>query len=403
MKLNILIYPDKNLRFLIKDLIPKLNTQFQFEFKLLDEIKLLENIIIKEEIDFNKEKENLSSYKSTNNIHENDLLILFTFNKLSDSEYNASKLFLTGRNISEEFNSNAIASLHNINWSIFASEYNYEIQKHSLLHLLICALISNYCEINPHQQTEGCLLDQNIRLVDFKEKISKGYFLCSKYSCQERIQENKYGHSILQLCHTFKYNTLSADYVNIPINDIRSEIIRAKIDSELFFKNLLIRVYEYAVKKPIEEWGFYNFLWAENKPVKEKQAQIAINALYKIILEIRAINIGKETETGGGFVDFLISYNDSNNLFKVGVEIKNAHHPEIENSKLQLIEYLKSETSTHGILIILWYKNDSFNNPNKFETADELKLAIDSIETEGFDISTLIINCTKKTSPSKIK
>jgi len=403
MRHKILIYPDKNLRFLFLDLIPKLNTQYQFNFELLDELEVLENIVTKDKIDFNEEKEIISKFKSEKELHENDLVLIFTYNKLSDSKYGVSNLFLAGRGISEENRCTAIASLHNINWQLFSNEYNYEIQKHSLLHLLICALIPTYCEINPHFETLGCLLDIDIELSDFKEKISKGYFLCNENECFDKVSNSKHGSSILQLCHTFKYNTISKDYVNIPLNDIRSEIIRAKIENQEYFQKLILKVYEYAVKKPIEDWGFYNFLWQGINPVVEKQAQIALNALFKIILEIRAINIGKENETACGFVDFLVTHNFQDKLFKVGIEVKNAHNQNIESSYVQLKQYLKSETTNHGILIILWYKNKDFKEPQKFETKEMLYDYLQSIDKDGYEIETLIIDCTKRISPSKMK
>lgn len=403
MRHKILIYPDNNLRFLFQDLIPKLNSQYQFNFQLLDKLEKLEEVVTKEAIDFNECKDAISEFKSENEYDETDLVIMFTYNQLSDSRYNVTNLFLAGRGISDENKCTAIASLNNINWKLFSNEYNYEIQKHSLLHLLICALIPTYCEINPHFETLGCLLDINIKLSDFKEKISKGYFLCTEKECFDKVEKSKYGNSILQLCHTFKYTTTSNDYVNIPLNDIRSEIIRAKIDNEEYFQNLILKVYEYAVKKPIEEWGFYNFLWHENNPVLEKQAQIALNALFKIILEIRAINIGKENETACGFIDFLVTHNFQEKLFKVGIEVKNAHNQNIESSYLQLKQYLNSENTKYGILIILWYKNENFKEPNSFETKEALYEALNSIDKEDYKIKTLIIDCTKRISPSKMK
>lgn len=403
MRHKILIYPDKNLRFLFQDLIPKLNTQYQFNFELLDKVKVLEDIITKEKIDFSEEKEIISKFKSEKELNENDLVLLLTYNNLSDSKYGVSNLFLAGRGISEENKCTAIASLKNINWQLFSNEYNYEIQKHSLLHLLICALIPTYCEINPHFETLGCLLDIDIELSDFKEKISKGYFLCNENECFDKVAKSVYGNSILQLCHTFKYNAISKDYVNIPLNDIRSEIIRAKIENEAYFQNLILKVYEYAVKKPIEDWGFYNFLWQGNNPVLEKQAQIALNALFKIILEIRAINIGKENETACGFIDFLVTHNFQDKLFKVGIEVKNAHNQNIESSYVQLKQYLKSEATNYGILIILWYKNEDFKEPQKFETKEILYEYLQLIDKDGYEIKTLIIDCTKRISPSKMK
>lgn len=403
MRHKILIYPDKNLRFLFMDLIPKLNSQYQFNFELLKELKVLEDIVTKEKIDFNIEKDIISKFKTENNFEDTDLIILFSYNQLSDSKYKVANLFLAGRGINEDNKCTAIASLNNVNWRLFSNEYNYEIQKHSLLHILICALIPTYCEINPHFETLGCLLDVNIKLSDFKEKISKGYFLCKEKECFDKVEKSKYGNSILQLCHTFKYNTISSDYVNIPLNDIRSEIIRAKIDSEEYFQNLILKVYEYAVKKPIEEWGFYNFLWHENKPVLETQAQIALNALFKIILEIRAINIGKENETACGFIDFLVTHNFQDKLFKVGIEVKNAHNQNIEKSYLQLKQYLNSENTKYGILIILWYKNEVFIEPNNFETKEKLNDYLKLIDNGDYKIKTLIIDCTKRISPSKMK
>lgn len=403
MQHNVLIYPDRNLRYLFQDLIPKLNTQYSFNFKLLEINEELEQITKQSTIDFVSYKNTLTAFKLKSGYQETDLLILFTYAELSDSEYHVKSLFLTGRSLSEQGKCNSIVSLDNVNWDLFTEYYNYEIQKDALLHLLMCSLIATYCEINPHIETNGCLMDINLKLIEFKEKLKKGYYLCHEKGCMTKVSENKYGHAILQLCHTFKYSTLSNVYLNIPINDIRAEIISAKIDSDESFQNLILKVYEYAVKKPIEEWGFFDFLWKGDKPVGETQAQIALNALFKIILEIRAVNIGKEVETAGGFIDFLATHNYGNLLFKVGIEIKNAHNNSLEVGYAQLKKYLDSERTKFGVLIILWYKNKDFIMPTSYNTISDMEKELEAIDNSSYTIKTLVIDCTKKIVPSKAK
>jgi len=403
MKHRILIYPNSNLRFIFQDLMSSLNCQYNFSFELLPKNNDLEQIVNSSSLDFNKEKKLLSNFKSNNGYIETDSIILITFSPLSDSFYSVNNLFISGRATGEEDQCTSIISLRNIEWNLFKEKYNYDIQKHSILHLIICVLISTYCKIRPHSKTLGCLLDQNNLLEGFIQKISKGYYLCSENGCNEKLTDNAYGHSILQLCHKLKNDTTSNTYVNIPLNDVRTEIINANIDSEIYFLDFILRIYNYAVKKPIEHWGFYNFLWNNNNPVTEKQAQIALNALFKIILELKSINIGKEVEASEGFIDFFLTYNFKERLYKVGIEVKNAQHRDINNGFNQLKRYLDSEETKNGILLVLWYKNDNYALPANFNSIESLNNHLDSLNTDqSYNIKTLIIDCTKKPSPSTV-
>ncbi|WP_447637103.1 hypothetical protein [Flavobacterium microcysteis] len=402
MRHQIILYPDKNIRFLFQNLISTLNTQYNFVFNLFQEDEILEKIIISNSIDFNEEKCKLSQFKRENNFLESDTVILLTLHTLNDSQYSVQNLFLAGQTLNEENQCTSIISLKNIGWDLFKETYNYEIQKHSIFHLVVCCLISTYTDLVPHKDTNGCLLDQNMEISGFRSKVSNGYFFCSEKDCISNISKSPIGLSILHLCHILKSEIVSNNYIKIPINDVRTEILNASINSPEYFQDFILKIYNYAVKKPIEHWGFYNFLWNnDEKPVSEKQAQIALNALFKIVLELKSISIGKEVEASCGFVDFLLSYNSNATLFKVGIEVKNAHNRDVENGYNQLIRYLDSENTKHGILIILWYKNDKFNFPTGFSSIENLEQHFETFNNKEYKISTLVIDCTKKPSPSK--
>lgn len=64
-------------------------------------------------------------------------------------------------------------------------------------------------------------------------------------------------------------------------------------------------------------------------------------------------------------------------------------------------KYISDEGNRHGIFLVLWYKNENFDKPSKYnsiiELHDELKKSI----PRKLKIEIEIIDCNIKQSPSK--
>ncbi len=55
-----------------------------------------------------------------------------------------------------------------------------------------------------------------------------------------------------------------------------------------------------------------------------------------------------------------------------------------------------------GIYGVLWYKSKDYQKPDKFKDANELKMYLEDI-AEGTSIKIIIIDASRKLSPSKLK
>lgn len=120
-----------------------------------------------------------------------------------------------------------------LGWDILEEKYNYDVKKHSILHLIICGLIGAYTHLEAHNDI-GCLLDKNMQLTSFNLKLQRGYYLCSRheFAGNENIRKEIYGNAILCLCDTFKSNfAINQRKIELPKNLIKQES-RKKIKLE---------------------------------------------------------------------------------------------------------------------------------------------------------------------------
>ena len=153
--------------------------------------------------------------------------------------------------------------------------------------------------------------------------------------------------------------------------------------------------------------GNINF-WRDQKctePKNETEIQPYICNTLDNYCRTKGINLAREVQEANGSVDILFSCtNKENQLLKVCVEIKKAHHQDIETAiETQLPIYMKSAGTNSGIYLVIWYKGASFNKPTKFKTEIELENSIINNNPDIDNISIKILNCSKRISPSKIK
>lgn len=136
-----------------------------------------------------------------------DLLLTFYDGILEAREAGLTNLFMAGSRYDEPTPCNGVISLQFLSWDILEERFNYDLQRHAFLHLCICGLLGAYTHIHPHRETYGCLFDFNDRLFDFNRKLQRGYYLCSpdENDCHRKVQHERYGNSIIQLCSVLKY------------------------------------------------------------------------------------------------------------------------------------------------------------------------------------------------------
>lgn len=191
--------------------------------------------------------------------------------------------------------------------------------------------------------------------------------------------------------------------------DVRELMLTTKIETEKTLKEFVFRCVDLFVKHNIENHSGYKYLWKNDQsgnqiPCREPETQPYIFSHLKAIFDFMGIQISREVESSNGEVDFLVSFtNSQNKLLKLCVELKLAHAANVEKGLTkQLPAYLKGERCKYGVYLVLWYKCNIFNKPTKYKTLIDLESQLNQINANK-NISNLIIDCTKPTSPSKLR
>ncbi|WP_417943143.1 COR domain-containing protein [Flavobacterium sp. RS13.1] len=225
--------------------------------------------------------------------------------------------------------------------------------------------------------------------------------------------------------HFYKFNVLkkfeqkpileincekSSEAVNIKslINDVQVKSPGNQFYSNSDLKSFILKLFEDVLENEISlKEGYINF-WRDKhctQPKDEVEVQPYICNAIDSYCKVRGVNLSREVKEGNGNVDILFSYtNKENQILKVCVEIKKAHHQDIETAiSTQLPVYMKSTGTESGIYLVIWFKNDIFPQPKKFNSSEELFNAISSKNPIDKNISIKIVNCTKNIAPSTIK
>lgn len=191
--------------------------------------------------------------------------------------------------------------------------------------------------------------------------------------------------------------------------NVRELLMSTKIESEKNLKEFVYRCIDLFVKHTIENHGGYKYLWKNNDngvlvPCRESESQPYIFSHLRSVFDFMGIQISREVESSNGEIDFLVTYtNSGNKLLRVCVELKLAHAAKVEEGLTnQLPAYLDGERCKYGIYIVLWYKGNSFSKPSKYSSIVCLEERLHSINANS-NISSMIIDCAKPISPSKLK
>lgn len=187
---------------------------------------------------------------------------------------------------------------------------------------------------------------------------------------------------------------------------IRELLFKTDIVTPSSFKEFISRALDLTVKKSIELRGIYKYLWKDSKfdePLIESDIQPIIKTHLQVILEAKGIQISREVVAANGSLDFLCTYNYNGNLLKVGIELKRAHHNNLLHGLTQqLPEYLKDEGTRHGIFLVLWFKNENFKQPTKYDAIHDLINDLETNIPKKYQFKIMAIDCTKHPFPSKI-
>lgn len=199
---------------------------------------------------------------------------------------------------------------------------------------------------------------------------------------------------------------LNKFYLEDELIDIRKFIEETRITNSRSFLDFCYKFLELTIKKAVEFGGLHSAFWKDSSgvelPVSEPKAQPIIFNIIKDLAEMKGIQISREVEAADGSLDFYFSYNTGTELMKVCVELKNAHHNTLEHGiESQLPLYIKGVGKKEGIFLVLWYKNAIFDKPKAYDSVRDLESFLLSKVPPKFKIKPLIIDCTKKVSPSR--
>jgi hypothetical protein len=190
-------------------------------------------------------------------------------------------------------------------------------------------------------------------------------------------------------------------------SDIRALMFNTDITSAKTLNDFLYKIIDIAVKKSIEMRGIYKFLWKADdftSPLSEPQIQPLVKTHLQTFLEAKGVQITREGVAAEGRMDFLCTYTSEGRLNKVGIEIKLAHNDQLLHGLTkQLPEYLKDEGTKEGIFVVLWFKNDHYPYPRKYADIRHMEEELKENLPKDFRVKILVIDCTKKESPSKKK
>ncbi|MBA7519323.1 hypothetical protein ES705_11401 [subsurface metagenome] len=261
------------------------------------------------------------------------------------------------------------------------------------------------------KQNESFNLPITIDLDEINVNLISNYYLGYFDQNHKRIFHKVYTITNLDTYLKLKNRYLtSLNSLNLDddYNNIRKLAIETEINSANDLQNYLVSLINITAKKSIEQRGIANNLWIESArrktPISEPNAQPLIYNLLNLVAEIKGIQISREIVAANGSLDYHCSYTKDDRLYKVCIELKNAHNQNIEHGITnQLPAYIRDKGSRYGIYLVLWYKSENYANPSKYDTIKALENSLNKLSPKGFKIKTIIIDCTFKNGPSKLK
>lgn len=147
-------------------------------------------------------------------------------------------------------------------------------------------------------------------------------------------------------------------------------------------------------KHHVEKGNLWEALWINDKPKKERAAQLIYFAITDCFCKANNIDISPEANMGGGPIDF--KYSKGYNA-RVLVEMKRSSGTVVHGYEKQLEIYKDASRTNHGVFVVLDYGDLG----DKLDTIQAIR---NERLTKGEPASEIIvIDATKKASASKRK
>ena len=115
--------------------------QSDFNFYVLPPIDEKGNPFKNQTLNFRDGLNFLNNKRNRFGYDNEDLMLSFYNGFLCAPEYGLGNLFAAGSRYDEQPPCTGIISLNYLNWEVLEEKYNYEVQKHSILHLMICGVV----------------------------------------------------------------------------------------------------------------------------------------------------------------------------------------------------------------------------------------------------------------------
>lgn len=253
------------------------------------------------------------------------------------------------------------------------------------------------------------------------EEVHKDFDKANKLIYEEMVPCNCPTCQINKKPHFYKFNVLkmfnqknilevpceiSSSSVKIKslIDDVQLPDISKYLDSNEDLKRFITKtIYSILQKEILLKGGYINF-WRDPhcKIAKnETEFQPYISNTLDNFCKINGVQLSREVSEANGHVDILFSHtNRQQQVLKVCVEIKKAHHQDIESGlKNQLTAYMESSGTDQGIYLVIWMKNKHLPHPLKYSHSNELLNKLKEQTTESIDV--ILLDCTRKNAPSK--
>lgn len=207
-------------------------------------------------------------------------------------------------------------------------------------------------------------------------------------------------HAVVKRLNTKRFKPITL------LNSILRNSSYNPIVTEIEFNKKVVSFF-HQISLIIEKNRNADFAWDQNiKPKLETQIQPTIeNMIYADCAKYNLI-LNRETASANGSVDFLISSIINSQIYNICIEVKKAHASSIDYGLLtQLPLYMESKSSKYGVYCILWFKGEDFNEPQKYNTPEELKdyLEMKKIESSLDNIDIVVLDLSKRIAPSKMK
>jgi hypothetical protein len=147
------------------------------------------------------------------------------------------------------------------------------------------------------------------------------------------------------------------------------------------------------------------------EPKTETEIQPTLHVFLQMALEPFGVHVIRESDEGSGKLDFRFSTtNASSELVSIAAEFKLAHRKEVKAGVTrQLPRYMESIPCSHGIFVLMWFKDEAgryFGKPtacNLLETREFVSDLASRPDNPTHVIATRVMDCSVRPSASKLR